>query len=273
MSGFHLLPPSWTSGASATANSEANASVGAANLLFVQPSRKWRSAGLGTLRITLDGTAEKPWDTIALLQHNGSTTGTIQVMATNTLANLFTSPTYTSAILPLRFPGDLSAFSTRGFDAWLYLDAIRTHRYIGLQIIDGLNPDGYFQASVVVAGLKFTPGVGPELGAQTGRDDTSSTNRLLNGEPIVRPKRGMDVGSWSFPMQTPAETIRWREINRIYGSKIPMVFKWDPIPTQLDGSYQQHTFYYGYAKWRGGGPITSTTGHGFSEVEMSLEEV
>lgn len=124
-----------------------------------------------------------------------------------------------------------------------------------------------------MVGVKFTPGIGPELGAKTGRDDTSSVNRLLNGEAVVRPKRGMDVGSWTFPMQTPAETIRWREINRIYGHKTPMVFKWDPIPTQVDGSGQQHTFYYGYAEWRDGGPITYSNGHGFNDVEMGFAEV
>lgn len=273
MSGFHLLPPSWTSGATCSANSNANASVNGANLLFTDPTRKWRSSALGTLRITLDALSEKQWDTITLLQHNGFSTGTIQVFATNTGANLFTSPSYTSAIKPLRFPGDLSAFSTRGYDTWLYEDSIRSHRYIGLQIIDNANPDGFFQAGVVMVGVKFTPGVGPDLGVRTGRDDPSSFIRLLNGTATVRPKRGIDVATFNFPMQTPAETIRWREINRIYASKIPMTFKWDPIPTQGDGSYQQHTFYYAFAKWRDGGPITYTNGHGFSEVEVSIEEV
>jgi hypothetical protein len=273
MSGFHLLTPSWTSGATCGANSNANNSVTGANLLFVQPSRKWRSAILGTLRLTLDAQSEKSWDTIALLQHNGTASGTLQVFATNTGANLFTAPDYTSALLPLRFPGDLGVFDTRGYDFWAYLGAIRSHRYIGLQIIDGTNPDGYFEAGVVMVGVKFTPGVGPDLGARTGRDDPSSVIRLLNGEGIVRPKRGIDTGTWTFPMQTPAETIRWREINRTYGQKIPVVAKWDPIPTQLDGSYQQHTFYYGYPQWRSGGPITYTNGHGLNDVEMGLVEV
>jgi hypothetical protein len=273
MSGFHILPPSWTSGATAASNSHANSSVSASNLLFTQPSRKWRSGILGILRVTLTASAEKQWDSIALLQHNGSASATIQIFATNTFANLFTSPSYTSAVFPLRFPGDLSAFEDRGYDTWLYLGSIRTHRYIGLQITETINPAGYFQASVVVIGVKFQPGVGPELGAKTGRDDPSSVIRMLNGEAVVRPKRGMDVGSWTFPMQTPAETIRWREINRIYASKIPMVFKWDSIPAPIDGSRQQHTFYYGYAKWRDGGPITYVNGYGFSEVEMGFEEI
>lgn len=271
MSGFHILPPSWTSGASITSNSEASPLVSATNLLFVQPSRKWRSNGLGTLRLTIDAGTAKSWDTVALLYHNGSATGTIQIFAGSNSGTLFTAPSYSSAVKNLRFPGDLGVFLD--YHTWLYEGSIRSHRYIGLQILDGINPDGYIQAGVVVVGVKFEPRIGPDLGAQTGRDDPSEMIRLLNGEAIVRPKRGFGVGNFDFPMQSPADTIRWREIHHTYGQKIPMVYKWDPIPTQIDGSYQQHTFYYGYAQWRNGGPITYSNGHGFNDVEMGLVEV
>ena len=272
MSGFHILTPSWTSGATATSNSHASTLVTAQNLLFVQPSRKYRSSGIGTINITLDAGSAKNWDTVALLRHNGYT-GTAQVFAGSSSATLFSAPSYTGTAKPLRFPGDLSAFSGSGYDTWLYEGSIRSHQYIGIRILDPSNPDGYFECGVAMVGVKFTPGIGPDLGARTGRDDPSSMIRLLNGEAIVRPKRGIDVGAFTFPMQTPAETIRWREINRIYGQKIPMVCKWDPIPTQPDGAYQQHTMYYGYAQWRAGGPITYSNGHGLSEVEFDLVEV
>jgi len=268
MSGFHILPPSWTSGATASANSQANASVAASNLLFVQPSRKWQSLALGTLRVTLDAGSSKSWDTVSLLRHNGFN-GTLQIMATDTLANLFTTPSYTSSTFPLRFPGDLTPFLE--YDTWTYHSSVRTHRYIGLQIIDSSNPAGFFRAGVVMVGVKFMPGLGPELGARSGRDDPSMAIRLLNGEAVVRPKRGIDVGTFMFPMQSPTEVIRWRQIHRIYGSKIPMTYKWDPIP--ITQQTEQYTFYYGYAKWRSGGPITYTNGHGMSDVEMAIEEV
>lgn len=271
MSGFHILPPSWSSGATITANSEASGLVSASNLLFIQPSRKWRSNGLGTLQLTIDAGTAKSWDTVALLHHNGSPAGTIQIFAGDNAGTLFSAPSYTSAVKDMRFPGDLSVFLD--YHAWLYEGSVRSHRYIGLQILDGTNPAGYIEAGVVVVGVKFMPGIGPEIGAKTGRDDPSSMIRLLNGEAIVRPKRGQDVGSFTFPMQSPSETIRWREIHRTYGQKIPMVYKWDPIPTQVDGSYQQHTFYYGYAQWRSGGPITYSNGHGLNEVELGLVEV
>lgn len=271
MSGFHLLPPSWTSGASVIASSEASPSTAGENLLFVQPSRKWRSAGLGPLRLTFSATAVKPWDSVALLRHNGSATGTMQVFAAAAEGDVFTSPDYQSAAVDLLFPGDLSTFTE--YDSWFYAGSIRNHQYLGIEILDASNPDGYFQCGVVIIGVKFTPGVGPDLGAKTGRDDPSTTIRLLNGEAIVRPKRGIDVGNWVFPMQSPTETIRWREINRTYGSKIPMVMKWDPIPFPQDESLQQHTFYYGYAQWRQGGPITYSNGHGLNEVEVGIEEV
>jgi hypothetical protein len=153
----------------------------------------------------------------------------------------------------------------------VYTGSIKNHRYIGIEILDNSNPDGYFQCGVVIIGVKFTPRIGPDLGARSGRDDPSSMIRLLNGEPIVRPKRGIDVGTWPFPMQSPAETIRWRELNRVYGSKIPMVMKWDPNPTS--GLYEQYTLFYGYAQWRSGGPIVYSNGHGLNDVEVSIVEV
>lgn len=271
MSGFHILPPSWTSGATISANSEASPLVSASNLLFTQPSRKWRSDGLETIEITIDAGVARQWDTVALLHHNGSANGTIQVFAGSDSATLFTAPSYSSTVKDLRFPGDLGVFLD--YHTWLYEGSIRSHRYLGLRILDVTNANGYVEAGVVVAGVKFEPRIGPDLGAKTGRDDPSAKIRLLNGEAIVRPKRGIDVGNFNFPMQSPTETIRWRDIHRTYGQKIPMVFKWDPIPTQVDGSYQQHTFFYGYAQWRSGGPITYSNGHGFNDVEMSLEEV
>lgn len=269
MSGFDLLPPGWTSGASVIASSQASASTPGSNLLHVQPSRKWRSLGLGPHRLTFNGGSVKSWDTVALLRHNGSATGTIQVFAAAAEADVFTTPDYVSGTFPLVFSGDLSAFLE--YDSWFYAGAVRNHQFIGIEILDASNPDGFFQCGVAMIGVKFTPGIGPDLGARTGRDDPSSVVRLLNGEAIVRPKRGMDVGTWNFPMQTPTETIRWREINRIYGSKIPMVFKWEPNPT--GALTQQYTFFYGYAQWRSGGPIVYSNGHGFNDVELSFEEV
>lgn len=269
MSGFHILPPSWTSGATVTANSTDSPDVGATNTLFVQPSRKWRSATLGTLRLTYTASGEKPWDTVALKAHNGSTTGTVQIFATNIFANLFTSPSYTSAIVPLRFAGDLTPFTE--YDTWIYTGALRSHQYIGIQIIDNINPDGYFQLGVTLIGVQFEPKSGPDIGMQIGRDDPSQMNRARNSEAVVRPLRGIDTGSLSFPKQSPEEMIRWYQINRVYGSKIPMIFKWDPIPsTQLT---EQYFFYYGYPQWPSGGPFSLATGHGDWDVQMGVVEL
>lgn len=271
MSGFHLLPPSWTSGATATSANQKNAEVGAQNLLFVQPSRRYRSNNLTNVRVTFDTGQPEAWNSMALLFHNGTAAGTFRLYTGDTLGTLFSAPAYQTANYPLRFPGDLSLFQS--YHGWLSESQIRTSRYIGLHVDDASNPAGYFEAGVVVVGVKFTPGVGPDLGAKTGRDDPSSMIRLLNGEAIVRAKRGIDTGDWTFPMQTPAETIRWREINRIYGQKIPVAVKWDPIPFPVGGEYQQHTFFYGYPQWRSGGPITYTNGAGLNEIEFGLIEV
>jgi len=268
MSGFHITPPNWTLGATVTANSTKSTDVGASNLLFVQRSRKWRSAALGTLRLTFDGGTEKPWDTVDMRGHNGFT-GTVQVFASNILANVFTTPTYTSAIKTLRFPGDLTAFTE--YDTWIYTGALRSHRYIGIQIIDNANPEGFFELGVVIIGVKFEPRLGPDIGAQVSRDDPSVRVRLLNGEGITRPKRAIDMVNFSFPKQSPTETLRWKQINRIYGSKIPMGFKWDPIIAGQQS--EQYGMYYGYATWPSGGTFTSATGHGDNDVQMGIEEL
>ncbi len=266
MSGFHILTPSWTAGATVTASSEATPVVGAMNLLATQPSRKWRSAGLGTLQLTLDAGESKPWDTVALLYHNGFD-GTMRATGDDVPGDLFASPIYSSEQVPLRFLGDLSSFSE--YQTWFYAGTQQNTRYVGIEIVDNNNPDGYFQSGVVMVGNRFTPKIGAELGARFGRDDPSIRIRLLNGESVVRPKRGYDVGTWKFPKQDQTDHIRWLEIHRVYGSKFPVIFKWDP----LEGNFEQHTFYYGHMIWRSGGPFSYVTADPRYDVEVGIEEV
>jgi hypothetical protein len=266
MSNFHILTPSWTSGAVVTSNSDDSTLVAASNLMSVQPSRKWRSNGLGTIRITMDAGEARAFDTLALLYHNGSATGTIRVTGHASTGALFSAPTFDSTPQSIVFTGDLSGYIANHI--WLSFSATQTLRYIGIEIIDNSNPDGYVEAGVVVAGTEFEPSIGADPGASIGRDDDSVTRRLLNGEGIVRPKRGFDSGTWSFPKQNRADTNQWRYINRIFGSKIPIVIKWD----EVGSSYIQDGIIYGYAKWKGGG-IAKYANPALFDVEMGMEEL
>lgn len=223
---------------------------------------------LGTLRLTFDAGSEKSWDTVGLKAHNGHT-GTVQIFASNVLANVFTSPSYTGSVVSLRFPGDLTPFTE--YDMWIYTGSIKSHQYIGLQIIDNFNPAGFFQLGVVLIGVQFEPRLGPDLGMKIGRDDPSPMNRARNSEAVVRPLRGIDIGTLQFPKQSPEEMIRWYQLNRVYGSKIPMMYKWDPIPaTQLT---EQYFVYYGFAQWPAGGAFSLATGHGDWDVQMGIVEL
>lgn len=267
MSGSHLLPPSWSSGASATSNDDDSTDVAASNLLKIQHSRKWRSGGLGTLQVTIDAGSAQSWDTVALLYHNGYT-GTLRVTSHGSTGALFSAPDFDNGTVPLRFTGDLTAFTA--YHTWVATGTTQTYRYVGLEISDGSNPDGYFEAGVVVVGEVFTPQIGAELGSRFGGTDPSEIIRLVNGEGIVRAKRLYGDTSWIFPYQPESDAYEFYKIHRLYGSKIPIVFKWDIIG---GGSYEQYQVYYGYPKWRSGGPFTYTNGAGLYDVEVGIVEV
>lgn len=279
MSGFHVLTPSWTAGSTATSNSTAAADLTAANLLRVQPSWFYRSAGLTVgadpIRITIDAGEAKPWDTVALLYNNGYT-GTIRIKSNNSTGTLYSSPSYDSnsaGTFNLAFPGDLSGFPDR--QTWVHVPTIQTHRYIGIEISDTDNPDGYFEAGVVMSGILFTPTRGADIGSGIGYDDPSVAVELVSGETIVRPKRSKAVGRFLLPNQTREDAEVWRHLNYVYGSKIPVIFKWDPLDTLL---YQQGRLIYGFMSFRSGGAViyshaTGNTPGGLHDVEVSIREV
>lgn len=269
MSGFHVLTPSWTSGATITANFQINTAVAASQLLTVQPSRFWRSTTKTGVRFTIDAGSSKPWNTLTFLYHNlYAATGSVR--SDDNSANLFGTPAFNTGTVNLLLPGDLGIFGQRGKHSWIHTPTIQTSRYIGFEINDGTNPDTFLQAGVVLVGVDFESGIGADLGARFGRDDPSQPIRMLNGEAVVRPKRGSNVGNWTFPGQTLDEAMHWYEIQYNYGSKIPIVTKWDPVSGTI---YQQHLMIYGYAQWRQGGAVTYTNGKGRYTVEMGMIEL
>jgi hypothetical protein len=173
----------------------------------------------------------------------------------------------------MAFPGDLSGFPTR--HVWVKVPTTQTHRYIGIEISDPSNPNGYFEAGVVMAGVVFTPTRGPDIGAAIGYDDPSVAIDMASNETIVRPKRSKIVGRFNLPDQNQVDAEMWRHLNYAYGHKIPVIFKWDPLDTNL---YQQGRFIYGYMQFRSGGAITysratANTSGGLYDVEVGIKEV
>lgn len=266
MSGFHLLKPSWSLGATATSANEATADTVANNLMNSQPSYKYRSNNLTTVRITIDAGEPLPWNGLCLLYHNGSSVGQLWVTSHDSTGALFTTPDF-DVTVPLQFSGDLSSFDEN--HTWVHTLTTQTYRYIGLEILDSTNPDGYFQAGVVSIGNVFTPRIGADLGARMGFDDPSPLTRLVTGEAFTRAKRGYMVATWQFPKQQESDAVEWRRINRVYGSNVPMVAKWDPV----NSNYQQETLFYGIGQWRRGGAIVYSNGAGLHDVEFGIEGI
>lgn len=266
MSRFHILTPSWTSGATATSNSTATADTDADNLLRVQHSRKYRAATDSNVRVTLNAGTAKPFDTVYLGYHNGSATGQVTITAHASTGALFTTPSFSYGPVNMRFSGDLSSFLE--YDSWINVGSMQTYQYIGIEIDDASNTAGYSQAGVVVVGQDFEPGIGADLGWQIGYVDPSEPRRALSGEAIVRPKRSYKTWEGTFPMQANSDAMRFYTINQVYGSKIPGVIKWD----SYDVNYEQNFIIYGHLQWNRG-PISYVNGEPYWEVQMSIEEV
>jgi hypothetical protein len=273
MSGSHILTPDWISEAEIECDSEFSSALSIQNLFMVQQSFYYQSDGLGLISIIVDASVAKPWDGLALLYHNGYT-GTVHVTSGNSYANIFSAPDYDHTAKSLVFPGDLSKFTHR--HTWIKLDSVQTHRYIGIRINDPTNPDGHFRAGVLAIGTVFTPRFGAAIGSKKGYHDLSHSTRLRSGESISIPKKKKLIGSWSFPKQPLEDRIKWENINMVYGSSIPIVFKWDPWgpdPTL----YQQYDLYYGKAQWPSGGAFTyANAGEGIGglwDVDFGMEEL
>ena len=127
MSRFHILTPSWTSGAVATSNGAATSDVDADNLLKVQHTRKYRADTDTGVQITLDATETRPFNTVFLGYHNGSATATITITAHASTGALFTSPSFTYGPASMRFSGDLSAYLE--YDTWVNVGSTQSYRY------------------------------------------------------------------------------------------------------------------------------------------------
>jgi hypothetical protein len=61
--------------------------------------------------------------------------------------------------------------------------------------------------------------------------------------------------------------MQWDYLMRTLGSKIPLVFKWEP---RVSAVYQQQTLFYGFAQW---GSLSYAHAHGLWTMEVGIEEL
>lgn len=264
MSGFHILAPTWVAGATATSNDDANVQLAASNLTSVQYTRYWQTGSPDGIQLTLDAGEARAWNTIVLLYNNGYD-GTAFFKSNASTGTLFSGPSFNSGSQDIVLPG--GAFAFQYHHTWYAADTTQTHRYIGIEIDDTDNPEGFFSAGVVMAGVRFMPRIGADLGSRRGYDDPSVAVEMVSGETIVRPKRSKMTGNWVFPYQSEADTMQWDYLMRTFGKKIPLVFKWEPRDNAI---YQQQTLFYGFAQW---GNITYVHAHGMWTVEVGMKEL
>ena len=267
MSKTHFLTPSWTSGATATSNGSAIADTAADRLLQVDPSRKFVSASSTNIRLTFDAGVAKPFDHVFIGAHNGIAADQVTITAHASTGALFTTPSFSYGPVSAVFAGDLSPFVER--DIMINVGANPEFRYLGIEIDAPSNPDGYFQAGVVIVGEEFEPGIGPDLGWKTGWADPTEIMRSLNGIAIARAKRKYKVWNGTFPKQTFLDAVRFMAINLVYGNSIPCVRWWEPPVA----GYQQYFIDYCLLKWPDGGAFEYANKAGLFDVGLETEGV
>jgi hypothetical protein len=156
------------------------------------------SLSLASTKINIDlGATALGYDTVALVNHNLSSTALIRI----TLSNVsdYSVLSYDSgwlfAYAPLYAPDVLMweednwYFGTVADDDldkyqrtfFAVLDPVQTARYARIEIDDGANADGYFQAGRMLLGQALTFSVNYDFGSGLGWVDDSVISRSLSG--------------------------------------------------------------------------------------------
>lgn len=125
---------------------------------------------------------------VALVNHNLSTTATVQVKAGTAAPdasnNFSTGQVYDSTALTakqLTFVGDVPSDWGAQYNIIVPFNAI-TARYVTVTVVDTGNASGYVQIGRLFVANGLQPTVNPEYGLQDGRDDLSTFMRARSGK-------------------------------------------------------------------------------------------
>lgn len=268
MSTIRITPPTWSAGAVGTGlNQESDAPF--SNLLHELPSHAWKSTNLTTVRGYFNALSVKKFDTIAIMYTNATASATYSIRATNTLANLWTSPTLHVPGLPFRMSPNLDSWTY--WHTIAYFVSMQEYQYIGLEFSDPTNPDGYFRAGVCVIGETYVPLIGYNP-ATSGWDrwiDTSVETRLRSSERTFRHEPRKKHGKFEIPNQTNTHAKVWDDLSRIYGNSYPVIVK----TKEMDNStlFHQHTI--GYVTMNITIQEITRVPPGYSNVTLEVEEI
>ncbi len=160
------------------------------------------NAANSSTKFVIDFGSAQPIQCIALILHNISVSGTVQIKGNST--NVFTSPLYDSGVIQVYpsgvIPTDLLEWEEDNF--WLgtlsqqalagyrspffkLLSTPQTLQYWQIEIFDSGNSDGYVQIGRVFVGKAFTPAKNISYGHTLGDIDDSVFETSLSGEEFA----------------------------------------------------------------------------------------
>lgn len=258
-----LTDASWSKHAFASSTANIDGDAVANRLLNPYPSEPFKTLDLVTIQITLDAGTPRPWNAILLAYHNGTAAGTLEISADDDSGNLFLPAADYNVTESLRYPG-VGEFQNQL--ALHIAPTIQTHRYIGLEVLDPTNPDGYFSAGVAYVGLLVVPDIQAGLGGDIGYRDLSVKIEMSNGETRsrVRDKKMVQTINWEY--QDEASANLFLNLMREYGeSREFMIIKYPEDP-----AYSRDMVLFGLAQsYR---RVTDQAPRGWSSVGISMQE-
>lgn len=225
---FCILVPTWSKDASIWIDSIAAPEVPASNLLKTQPSMFYRSKQCECIRIIASRSHPIPWNAV-YLGYTNSSTATICITSDDTLMHLFGIPDFDSG------PQQMS-----NSHFFLTADRIQESKYIGIEIRDKNNPDGFFQAGIFQAGMMAEIKEPPIIDDRTSPYEPEYAHMGM----VVRPRRRVPTFDLKFMTYRDIHTIE--SLMRKYECRMPMVFKWD----RLWNDERRQMTVYSYARWR-----------------------
>lgn len=201
MSKILIASPALSDAATLTTNNELG-TLPATNLQKMQPTKVYRTNSLDAIYMEMDLGSISPFNLVAMLYTNASSTATWQVRAANTQADLTAAPGYDSGIL--------THWASPGISDWDRTHAMlstgqQSYQWIRIDIVDPANPDGYYQAGRIYISDAIIPSVNISLGWSLGWEDDSTTQDSLGGKTFVIPRQKRRLLNFSLDFLTEIE--------------------------------------------------------------------
>lgn len=166
------------------------------NLQTLQPTEVWRTNGLSSMFIELDLGSVNAINTVALLYTNASSGATAQVRTADTQGGLTSAPDHDSGSITFWSSPNLDDWERRSF---LYdVPSGVSNRWVRIDITDGSNPDGHFQAGRLYVDNAWTPSRNRSLRSSLRWEDASLKGKSVGSRTFFTPRDKWRVLSFSL---------------------------------------------------------------------------